>query len=62
MSLKSFVNNPSEYAAFLEELDDMIEKEHKAMEQAKEVDDLRSSQGFIRACRKLKRLREKVNG
>lgn len=62
MSLKSFVNNSSEYSAFLAELTDMIEKEHKSLEQSNDPVDMYRSQGFIAACKKLKKLRDKVNG
>lgn len=62
MSLKLFVNNPDLWNAFNEEVDEYIEFVHKNMEQMEKSEDLYRLQGEARAYRKLKRLRDKVNG
>jgi hypothetical protein len=62
MSLKSFVNNKAEWDAFCEELDVLIDTQHRRMEQAEIVVDLHRAQGAIHALRRLKYLREQVNG
>ena len=62
MSLKSFVNNKAEWDAFCEELDELISQQHRRMEQAEIVMDLHRAQGAIHTLRRLKMLREKVNG
>lgn len=60
--LKEFVNNKPVWDSFLEELDGMIELERRSLEQTTEYGDMRSHQGGIRVLRKLKLLRDKVNG
>ena len=62
MILKSLVNNKELWTAFLEELDGRIEFTHKQMEQAQEPKDLFRLQGEVQALRRLKLLREKLNG
>ena len=62
MSLKAFVNNKSEWDAFCEELDEMIGIMQKRLEQSEHVVEIHPTQGGIRALRRLKYLRDKVNG
>lgn len=62
MSLKSFVNNNAEWEAFCQELDELIEQQHRRMEQSELVIDIHRAQGSIHMLRKLKFLRDKVNG
>ena len=59
--LKKLVNDSKLWDSFLKELEKEIEFSRVRLEQAKEIDDVRSAQGEIRAYRKLKQLREKVN-
>ena len=62
MSLKSVVNNKGEWDSFCEELDSEIADLHKRLEQSEIVVEIHQAQGGIRALRRLKYLREKVNG
>lgn len=62
MSLKSFVNNKSEWDAFCQELDVWIVEQHKRLEQAELPIELHRAQGSIATLRRLKYLRDKVNG
>tara|TARA_R100001509_G_scaffold16280_1_gene8273 strand:+ start:283 stop:477 length:195 start_codon:yes stop_codon:yes gene_type:complete len=62
MSLKSFVNNKSEWDSFCEEIDLWIADQHKRLEQAESVVEIHRSQGAIQSLRKLKYLRDKING
>jgi hypothetical protein len=62
MSLKSFVNNKAEWDAFLEFIDSEIGIYHKGLEQVDNTVDIYRMQGCISALRKLKYLRDKVNG
>ena len=62
MSLKAFINNKAEWDAFCTELDVWIADEHKRLEQAEDVVQIHRSQGAIQALRKLKYLRDKING
>ena len=62
MNLKPFVNDKNLYQDFLEELGQRIADEHKKLEQCTSPEDLYRAQGAISALRKLKMLREKVNG
>jgi len=62
VSLKTFVNNKGEWDAFCNELDVWIADEHKRLEQAEDVVHIHRSQGAIQALRKLKYLRDKING
>lgn len=61
MSLKSFVNDPVQYAAFQEQVDKWIDHNQRTMEQCTETADIYRTQGAIRILRKLKNLREIVN-
>ena len=62
MSLKTFVNNKGEWDAFCEELDSEIAELHKRLEQSEHTVEIHQTQGGIRALRRLKYLRDKVNG
>ena len=62
MSLKSFVNNKQEWDAFCEELDVWIAEQHRRLEQSEHAVEVHRAQGAIHALRKLKYLRDKVNG
>ena len=62
MSLKSFVNNKAEWDAFCEMLDEEVSILHKRLEQSNESVDMYRTQGAIQALRRLKYLRDKVNG
>lgn len=62
MSLKAFVNNKGEWDAFCEELDSEIADLHKRLEQSENVTEMHQTQGGIRALRRLKYLRDKING
>lgn len=61
-NLKPFVNNKELYDDFLEELEERIEKARITMEQTPSHDEMFRCQGDIRTLRKLKTLRDKVNG
>jgi hypothetical protein len=62
MSLKAIVNERVLWDALLVELDERISFAHKQMEQCSTSEDLFRYQGDIRTLRKLKQLRDKVNG
>jgi hypothetical protein len=62
MSLKSFVNNKPEWDAFCEEVDVWIMDQHKKLEQTENQAELYRAQGAIGMLRKMKYLRDKVNG
>jgi hypothetical protein len=62
MSLKAFVNNKPEWDAFCEMLDEEIGIYHKRLEQSDDNIDMYRTQGCIQALRRLKFLRDKVNG
>ena len=62
MNLRPFVNDKNLYQDFLEELDTRIEQERKGLEQASTQEEMFRYQGAIQCLRKLKKLREKVNG
>ncbi len=59
MSLKAFVTNPAMWDAFLKEVDEMIDAQHRSMEQASSTETLFKAQGAIHSLRKLKLLRDK---
>ena len=61
MSLKLMVNDPKIWNAFCEELDDLLQQTHRQLEQA-EGNSVYRYQGAASAYRKLKLLRDKVNG
>lgn len=62
MSLKKLVNDKEIMDEFVKHLDDLIFIQHKTMEQADDPKVLHRCQGAIHALRKLKLLRETVNG
>ena len=62
MSIKKLVNDKQTYDAFLEELDAWIEKERKALEACADTVDIYRHQGAVRVLRRLKTLRDIVNG
>ena len=62
MSLKAFVNTKPQWDAFCEELDVWIADQHKNLEQAEHSIDVHRAQGSIATLRRLKYLRDKVNG
>lgn len=62
MSLKLIVNDKNLWDALLGELDERINFTHKQLEQATDTQEMYRLQGEIRALRRLKQLRDKVNG
>ena len=62
MSLKKLVNDKELYDEFLKHVDDLIYLQHKQMEQATEPVVFYRAQGAVATLRKLKLLREQVNG
>ena len=62
MNLKPFVNNKDLYQDFLDYLDGLIESKRKTLEQATDTVTIHQAQGAIAALRKLKTLKEQVNG
>lgn len=62
MSLKGIVNDKPLWDALNEELDERITFAHKQLENVILIEDVYRYQGEIRALRRLKQLRDKVNG
>lgn len=62
MSLKKLVNDVELYGALMEHLDILIAKEQKNVESLTDTTLIFRAQGAIFALRKLKQLRESVNG
>jgi hypothetical protein len=62
MNLKPLVNNKELYEDFQEYLGELIEAKRKILEQATDVTLIYQTQGAINALRKLKTLKEQVNG
>ncbi len=62
MSLKEFVNDKPKWDAFCVELDTWISEQHKNLEQAEHTIEIHRAQGSIATLRRLKYLRDKVNG
>ena len=62
MNLKKLVNDKALWDNFLEYLDDSIAKNHLALEQADNTVIIHRLQGAIGALRRLKYLREEMNG
>ena len=62
MALKKLVNDKELYDEFLKHVDDLIYLQHKQMEQATEPVVFYRAQGAVATLRKLKLLREQVNG
>ena len=62
MNLKKLVNDKALWDNFVEYLDDNIAKNHTAFEQADNTVIIHRLQGAIGALRRLKYLREEMNG
>ena len=62
MSLKKLVNDKGIWDALVEELDERISNAHKTLESLTDTSDIYRCQGHIQALRKLKYLRDVVNG
>ena len=62
MNLKKLVNDKSLWDNFIEYLDDAIAKNHTALEQSDNHVVIHRLQGAIGALRRLKYLREEMNG
>ena len=62
MNLKKLVNDKALWDNFLEYLDDSIAKNHLALEQADNTVIIHRLQGAIGALRRLKYLRDEMNG
>jgi hypothetical protein len=60
--LKPVVSNNRQWEAFNNYIDTLIEQQHKALEQADNAIFMHRSQGAVAVLRKLKMLREEVNG
>jgi hypothetical protein len=60
--LKPLVGNNRQWEAFSDYIDAVIQLQHKALEQADDTIIVHRSQGAIAALRKLKTLRDEVNG
>ena len=62
IALKKIVNDKSIWVAFNKTLDDKINQVHVKMEQVQGEADIYRCQGEIAALRKLKYLRDEING
>ena len=62
MSLKKIVNDKELWDALCEELDRLIAGQHKSMESVEDPKDMYRSQGSIQTLRRLKYMRDYVNG
>lgn len=62
MSLKPLVNDKTLWDSFLSELEFRLTAVHNQMEQTLDAENLYRLQGQAFALRKLKQLRDKVNG
>ena len=60
--LKTLVNTKTQWEAFNEHLDYSIELCQKKLEQSVDMVEIHQAQGAIQALRKLKLLRDQVNG
>jgi uncharacterized protein involved in exopolysaccharide biosynthesis len=60
--LKPWVNNNRQWQAFSDYIDAVIEMQQKALEQADDNVMMYRSQGAIASLRKLKTLKDEVNG
>ena len=61
-TLKKLANDKPLWDSFIEYLDSKIHNAHIRMEQSKDVESIYKMQGEIAAMRRLKLLREEVNG
>ena len=62
MNLKKLVNDKPLWDNFLEYIDKNISEQHKVMEQATDIQVVFRTQGAITALRRLKYLKEEMNG
>ncbi len=60
--LKPLVGNNRQWEAFNSYLDDAIEQHHKVMEQSNDTIAIHRQQGAIAVLRRLKQLRDEING
>ena len=61
-NLKPLVNDKVLWDSFLEEVDKRISEVHRVMEQSTRAEDLYRLRGQAFALRKIKQLRDQVNG
>ncbi|PHS02783.1 MAG: hypothetical protein COA78_20280 [Blastopirellula sp.] len=61
-SLKPFVNDSKLWKSFLELLEDSIVSQQRTLEQTPDTVGVYRAQGGIEALRKMKRLRDMING
>jgi len=61
-ALKPMVNAPMQWKAFCEMIDYYCDLNTRKLEQASDVVEIHRSQGAIMALRKLKTLRDEING
>ena len=61
-NLKPLVNDKVLWDSFLEEVDKRISEVHRVMEQSSRAEELYRLQGQAFALRKIKQLRDQVNG
>lgn len=62
MNLKKLVNDKPLWDNFVEYIDHIIDQQHRAMEQAEDSIMLYRAQGAIATLRRLKYLRDEMNG
>ena len=62
MNLKKLVNDKPLWDSFLEYIDKSITEQHRVMEQASDIQVVFKTQGAITALRRLKYLRDEMNG
>ena len=62
MNLKKLVNDKPLWDNFVEYVDHIIDQQHKAMEQAEDSIMLYRAQGAIATLKRLKYLRDEMNG
>jgi hypothetical protein len=62
MSLKQWVNDKPTMDEFIKHIDDLIFLQHRVMEQATDPVEVYRAQGAINQLRKLRLLRETING
>ena len=62
INLKPLVNDKVLWDSFLEEVDRRISEVHRVMEQSSRAEELYRLQGQAFALRKIKQLRDQVNG
>ena len=62
MNLKKLVNDKPLWDNFLEYIDKSITEQHRVMEQASDIQVVFKTQGAITALRRLKYLRDEMNG